>query len=108
MELAQKVGRKGIIPTGFVGLGPCQERTVRYDTVVCWHQAGVVSNGDRQKQCARARERERGGGGGGAGRQRQRDDSTNESFNNSQQKSQDDQGTSLGHDDLKILWKIMF
>ena len=61
MELAQKVGRKGIIPTGFVDLGPCQERTVRYDTVVCWHQACVVSNGDRQKQCTRTREREREG-----------------------------------------------
>ena len=45
MELAQKVGRKGVIPTGFVDLVPCQERTVGYDTVVCWHQAGVVSNG---------------------------------------------------------------
>ena len=57
----------------------------------------------RARARARERERER-----GTGRQRQRDDSTNESFNSSQQKSQDDQGTSLGHDDLKVLWKIMF
>ena len=44
-ELAQKVGSKGVIPTGFVDLVSFQECTVRYDTVICWHRAGVVSNG---------------------------------------------------------------
>ena len=66
MELAQKVGRKGIIPTGFVDLGPCQERTVRYDSRLL--ASGRCSEQWRQTETVRARERERereGGGGRG-------------------------------------------